>query len=204
MTIATDQRLTIAEYLDYDDGTETRYELVDGVLVEMGAESTINTQIALFLVSIFLQAGVPYYCLGIKQLIAVSSKKATARDPDLIVHSSASIQALAGQRQAFLEADMPAPLLVVEVVSNSDSDQKSRDDLRSVRDQRDYIEKRSEYAMRGIPEYWIIDPIAGLVIVCILSGQAYEALEFRDHEAISSIVFPTVQLTAAQVLKAGM
>jgi Uma2 family endonuclease len=196
MTIATDQRLTIAEYLDYDDGTETRYELVDGVLVEMGAESTINTQIALFLVSIFLQAGVPYYCLGIKQLIAVSSKKATARDPDLIVHSSASIQALAGQRQAFLEADMPAPLLVVEVVSNSDSDQKSRN--------RDYIEKRSEYAMRGIPEYWIIDPIAGLVIVCILSGQAYEALEFRDHEAISSIVFPTVQLTAAQVLKAGM
>ena len=39
MTIATNQRLTLEEYLSYDDGTDTRHELVDGVLVAMGAES---------------------------------------------------------------------------------------------------------------------------------------------------------------------
>lgn len=34
MTIAT-QKLTFEEYLAYDDGTDTRYELVDGELVPM-------------------------------------------------------------------------------------------------------------------------------------------------------------------------
>jgi Uma2 family endonuclease len=42
MTVATARRMSLKEYLIYDDGTETRYELVDGVLVAMGAESTIN------------------------------------------------------------------------------------------------------------------------------------------------------------------
>jgi Uma2 family endonuclease len=46
MSIATN-RMTIEEYLNYDDGTDTRYELVDGVLVEMGAESTLNTQMSI-------------------------------------------------------------------------------------------------------------------------------------------------------------
>jgi len=73
MTIAANRRMTLEEYLNYDDGTDTRYELVNGVLVEMGAESTINTQIAMFLVATFLQLGIPYYKLGIKQQIAVSN-----------------------------------------------------------------------------------------------------------------------------------
>ena len=43
MTVATNEarsvkdlrRMTLKEFLTYDDGTETRYELVEGVLVEM-------------------------------------------------------------------------------------------------------------------------------------------------------------------------
>jgi Uma2 family endonuclease len=35
MAIAS-QKLTFEEYLAYDDGTDTRYELVDGNLVPMG------------------------------------------------------------------------------------------------------------------------------------------------------------------------
>jgi len=35
MTRAKPRFRTIEEYLDYDDGTDTRYELVDGKLVEM-------------------------------------------------------------------------------------------------------------------------------------------------------------------------
>jgi Uma2 family endonuclease len=34
MTVAT-QKLTFAEYLQYDDGTDTTYELVDGDLIPM-------------------------------------------------------------------------------------------------------------------------------------------------------------------------
>ncbi len=37
MTIATAQQMTLETFLHHDDGTGNRYELVDGVLVEMGA-----------------------------------------------------------------------------------------------------------------------------------------------------------------------
>jgi Uma2 family endonuclease len=35
MTIATTKKMTLAEYVTYDDGTDTRYELVDGELSKM-------------------------------------------------------------------------------------------------------------------------------------------------------------------------
>jgi Uma2 family endonuclease len=89
MTIATPKRLTLEEYLTYDDGTDTRYELVDGVLVAMGVEDPINTTLSMFLVSCFLQMGIPYYQLAIGHQIAISSTKATARQPDLIVYTEA-------------------------------------------------------------------------------------------------------------------
>jgi Uma2 family endonuclease len=56
---ATQRRMSLEEYLTYDDGTDTRYELVDGVLVDMGSESTINTWIASFLHGIFILMGLP-------------------------------------------------------------------------------------------------------------------------------------------------
>ena len=33
MTVATDKRMTLQDYLNYDDGTATRFELVKGELV---------------------------------------------------------------------------------------------------------------------------------------------------------------------------
>ena len=48
MNQTTTQRLTFEEYLAYDDGTDTRYELVNGVLVATGAESPLNLDIAFF------------------------------------------------------------------------------------------------------------------------------------------------------------
>ncbi|MDY7012078.1 MAG: Uma2 family endonuclease [Cyanobacteriota bacterium] len=195
MAIATDRPITLQEYLNYDDGTDTRYELVDGVLVEMGAESTLNTQIALFLVATFLQMGIPYYRLGIKQKIAVSSGKATAREPDLIVHSEASVKAIEGLKQALLYPEMPAPILVVEVVSPGEPGEKNYN--------RDYVEKRREYAERGICEYWLIDPQRQVVLVLTLQGRSYQEQRFTGKTAISSPTFPSLNLTAEQILKAG-
>ncbi|MEO0803719.1 MAG: Uma2 family endonuclease, partial [Cyanobacteria bacterium J06642_2] len=40
MSVSTSSKtMTLAEYLTFDDGTDTRYELVDGVLVAMPPES---------------------------------------------------------------------------------------------------------------------------------------------------------------------
>ena len=195
MTIATDRRMTLEEYLEYDDGTDTRYELVDGVLVEMGAESPLNPAIAAMLMFAFADMGVPRYCLAIGHQIAVSSTRATSRQPDLIVHTEASAKAIYSGNK-ILMPEMPAPMLVVEVVSNSDTDRRSRE--------RDYLEKLSEYAARGIPEYWIADPVGKLVTVCTLDNGSYQVKEFRGDAAIASPTFPAFTLTAAQILAAGM
>jgi Uma2 family endonuclease len=53
--------------------------------------------------------------------------------------------------------DMPPPLLVVEVASPGKRNQD-----------RDYRYKRSEYTVRGIIEYWIIDPEQEQVTVLTL------------------------------------
>ncbi len=191
MTIATDRRMTLEEYLDYDDGTDARHELVDGVLVEMGAESPLNPAIAMFLVFVFADLGIPRKQLAVGHQVGISPIRATARQPDLIVHTKESRAAIMADGK-LLRYGMPAPMLVVEVVSNSDTDKKSRD--------RDYTEKRAEYAARGIPEYWIMDPIGMLVTVCILEGSVYRVAEFQDDEPIRSPAFPALQLTAAQIL----
>lgn len=194
MVLATQPKMTLEDYLDYDDGTDKRYELVDGVLVEMGGENPINGTIAMFLVSCFLQLGVEHYRLAIGHQIAVSSKKATARQPDLIVHTEESVEAIfSGSR--ILMPEMPAPALVVEVVSSSDTDQQSY--------RRDYKEKRNEYAERGIPEYWIIDPVAAIVIILKLEQGKYQEQQFTGNQQLISPTFPQLELNAAQILSAG-
>jgi Uma2 family endonuclease len=195
MTIATARRMSLEEYLTYDDGTETRYELVDGVLVAMGAESTINTQIAVFLIKIFLRMGLDDKQLGIKQKIQVNSKYVSARDPDLIIHSDDSTLAIKGRKEACLRLNEPNPLLVIEVVSPGEPGTPNYD--------RDYDQKPAEYAARGIPEMWQIDPIRQVVTVLTLAGGAYRSASFTGNQIIVSPRFPGLALTAAKMLTAG-
>ncbi len=64
---------------------------------------------------------------------------------------------------------MPPPALVVEVVSPG-----------KVNQDRDYRFKRSEYAARGIKEYWIVDPQISKVTVLILNGGFYKVIRIRE------------------------
>ncbi|BAU11520.1 hypothetical protein LEP3755_20190 [Leptolyngbya sp. NIES-3755] len=195
MTQTKTRFASIEEFLAYDDGTNTRYELVDGVLVDMGTESTTNTIIAGFLFATFLQLGIPAYRIGFKQMIAVSSSRVTARDPDLMVHSEGSFAAIEGLPQALISAEAPAPLAVIEIVSPGNSG--------SANYNRDYLEKPQEYAARGIPEFWRIDPERSIVTTMKLEDGAYQSRDFRGNDAIVSQTFPNLQLTAEQILKAG-
>jgi Uma2 family endonuclease len=182
--------MTLEDYLNYDDGTDTRYELVDGELIAMPPESTLNNQIASFLFATFLQMGIPYYRLSIGAQIAVSGARATARQPDLVVLSEEAATALEGASQCVITHDMPPPQLVVEVVSPQQAS-------------RDYRHKRSEYAARRIPEYWIVDPIAQKVTVLEWVDGLYEEQVYQGEQPIGSPQLPTLKLTAASVLAAG-
>jgi Uma2 family endonuclease len=189
------QRMSLEAYLTYDDGTDTRYELVDGVLVEMGAESTINTWIAGFIIGLFIQLGIPTYRIGFKQKIQLSNIYASARDPDLIIHSDDSALAIEGKTESCLMLGEPNPAIVIEVVSPGI---ESNDNY-----QRDYVQKPREYAKRGIPEIWQIDPDRAWVNIGTLVDGAYEFATVRGDEPIVSPSFPALTVTAIEILKAG-
>ena len=195
MTLTTARRMTLEEFLSYDDGTDKRYELVDGVLVEMGAESTTNTIIAGFLFGFFLQMGLPSYRIGFKQKIEVASRYVTARDPDLIVHTEDSFQAIDERKEACLKYGEPNPLVIVEVVSPGD---ETKDNY-----QRDYVQKPEEYADRGIGEFWRIDPERKWIQIGVLMAGQYQFTVFKGDDTVVSKSFPSLNLTASQVLRAG-
>lgn len=183
--------LTLEEYLQYDDGTDTRYELVAGELVEMPPESTQNVRIALFLLTQFLRF-VRVDRLRHKDTeIIVSGTRATTRLPDLMVLTDELAQVLENATRSTITLDMPPPLLVVEVVSPG----KTNED-------RDYRYKRSEYAARGIAEYWIVDPLQEKVTILRLVEGLYEEFVFQGSDVIFSPNFSELKLKAESVLKA--
>jgi Uma2 family endonuclease len=197
MTVATAKRMSLEEYLTYDDGTETRYELVDGVLVAIGNEAKINTKIAMYLIAVFMGLGIPHYRLGFKQKIEVRSQHASARDPDLIVHTEASAAAGDDDAEFCLKLDESNPMIVVEVVSPGEPGTPNYD--------RDYVQKPAEYANRKIPEYWIVDPATdrAWVRVGTLVNRVYQFQDFTGNQVIISPTFPGLTLTAEQILTAG-
>ncbi|BAY74864.1 hypothetical protein NIES25_12800 [Nostoc linckia NIES-25] len=191
MTAIAGKYLTLEEYLKYDDGTDNQYELVAGKLVAMPPESPKNVQISLFLLVNFLKF-VPINWLSNKVEIVVAGSRATTRVPDLVVLTDELARVLEGATRSTITLDMPPPALVVEVVSPG----KASED-------RDYRYKRSEYAARGIAEYWIVDPQRNIITVLILVDGLYEETRFAGNTAIVSTIFPELQLTSEQVLNAG-
>ena len=191
MTSVLDQTkyLTMEEYLAYDDGTDTRYELVDGELAEMPPESDENNDIAKRLL-FELAKHFPATLLAYKDTaVEVTGKRARCRLPDLLVHTEESKAALAGAKRATITRDMPPPALVIEIVSPG---QVNRD--------RDYRYKYVEYAARGIDEYWIVDPETRQVTLCRWVNGLYEDTVFQAAEPIKSELVPNFGLTVKDVL----
>jgi Uma2 family endonuclease len=186
----TTKLFTLAEYLAYDDGTDRQYELVNGELIEMPSESDFNNAIAIFLLLTFAQL-IPGKLLRRGTEIVVSGSRATTRIPDLLVLTEELVTALAETTRSIITPDLPPPTLVVEVVSPGKENQD-----------RDYRYKRSEYAARGIGEYWIVDPQQSQVVVLILVDGLYEEVVYGSDVRIISATFPTLELTAKEILQA--
>jgi len=184
MTLATVSKLfTIAEYLNYDDGTDTRYELVNGELVVMPTESPLNNSIAWGLLFEFAKY-IAVRLIAYKDTeIEVSGRWATCRLPDLLVHSEESRANLDGKKRAIITQAMSPPVLVVEVVSPG---KENRD--------RDYRHKRTEYAARAINEYWIIDPDAEVVEQYLLEETAYTLKTKARSGVIASSALPGFEI----------
>ncbi|MFO0256167.1 MAG: Uma2 family endonuclease [Pseudanabaena sp.] len=186
-------RVTFADYLTYFDGSDTKYELVDGELVAMSLGTglhgetidrtcqAINAEINRTAQPWIVRQGQ----IGVRCPRGIGLD--TVRIPDVVVMQQDNWQALQ-EREAVIDFDLSAPLLVIEVISPP---------TKNI----DYRAKRTEYAARDIPEYWIIDPLESKVSVLINSDGWYDITEFFDSDRLISPTFPELQLTPQIILK---
>ena len=191
--VKTEKLLTLADYFGLELESDRHYEVERGVLREMPTERDINLRIVSFLFAHLLQSGISHARLRIGTEVVVESDRATVREPDLVVLSEVLATAMDQNKRSTVMLGMPAPDLVVEVVSPG----KENSD-------RDYRYKRSEYAVRRLGEYWIIDPEREMVSVLEWVDGFYEVAEFSGDGAIASKTFPDLKLTAQQILQAGI
>jgi len=196
MTQAKPRFRNFEDYLDYDDGSDRRYELVDGEIAELPPESPENDFLALNLRDLLIT-------LVRRQLIRVHTceievpvlkpREPANRYPDLVILRAEHLDLMG--RRLTIKLDMPSPRLIVEVVSPGTESTENY--------QRDYTGKRDQYAARGIPEYWLIDPPRQTVLVLTLKGVSYQEKSFTGQAPIVSSAFPDLKLTAEQILNAG-
>jgi Uma2 family endonuclease len=190
--IITTQRLSLDGYLAYDDGTDTRYELLNGELIVMAQPKGRHGAIAEFLNDTF-RAEIKRLGLAwtSKQMaIALQSPRGgrwdTARIPDVMVLALEQWRILRDQ-EAIIRLNEPPPYLVVEVVSDSTVTA-------------DYRAKRVEYNVLNIPEYWIVDPLKHCITLLQPVDELYEETRYTNNDLMRSAIFPELTLTVEQVL----
>jgi Uma2 family endonuclease len=199
VTFTPTKILSFEDFLTgYQD--QTRYELADGELIDMdptGPHETVSgklaTKIGIAIITEQLPWFIPRTCL-----IRPFSDTATARRPDIVVLDETALG-----NEPFWEKEPVITLgrsikLVVEVVSTNW--------------ETDYARKVEEYALLGIPEYWIVDyrglggvvfigkPKQPTITVCKLEGEEYTQQQFRLRESISSGLLPNFQIRLEEVL----
>lgn len=180
--------LSFEDYLTYDDHTDNRYELVDGVLFAMTPPLISHFDIAKFIERCFDQEiqrlQLPWRCYR-EAGLRVGVRK--SRIMDICVIEKEYVDALRASGSVAVFENPPQ--LVVEIVSPESI-------------QRDYRHKRSEYASVEVPEYWIVDPLTRKISVLSLEEGLYEVQEFTGAQPIASRIFPELEWTTAQILRA--
>ncbi|MGK7890862.1 MAG: Uma2 family endonuclease [Leptolyngbyaceae cyanobacterium] len=207
MTIAIDQPipqkpLSFDEFLArYSD--DNRYELIDGEIFDLEPTGPHEEVAAFITAKLCVQidgAGFPWFVLQ-RGLLRPSNVGMTAFRPDVaVIDRDELTKEPLWSDQSILTLGRSIKF-VAEVVSSNW--------------QNDYARKVEDYAVLGIPEYWIAD-YAGLggtrhigkpkqptLSICTLVDGEYEIQQFRGSQAIVSPTFPDLKLTAEQVLRAA-
>ena len=192
MMMITQQKLTFSEYLNYQNNTDNRYELVEGKLIPMSLGTGKHGATAKRLERFFDEeiARMQHSWTAQRFSVGIRSPRGgrwdTSRIPDVTVLPTEQWQFLS-DREAVIDLNEVPPLLVVEIVSLSTQ-------------ATDYRSKRSEYAVLEIPEYWIVDPLQNCVIICTLLDGFYDQVVFYNEDRIISSTFSALDLTVNQVL----
>jgi Uma2 family endonuclease len=207
MTITIDQQiqqkhLSFNEFLDRYGG-DNRYELIDGEVFELEPTGAHEEAAALITTKICVQietAGLPWFVLQ-RGILRPENTGMTAFKPDVaVIDRSELTKEIYWSEQSILTLGSSIKF-VAEVVSGNW--------------QNDYSRKVEDYAVLGIPEYWIADhaglggtrhtgkPKQPTLSICTLLNGEYEIQQLRGDRSIVSQTFPNLKLTAEQVLRAG-
>lgn len=194
--------LTFEEFVQWKpDGG--RYELHDGVVVEMSQPTGDHEEIVGFLVlemSVDIKRiNLPYFIP--KTALLKPPENQSAFSPDvLLLNRPNLINEPLWKKESTVTQATSIPF-VIEVVSTNWRD--------------DYFTKLGQYEAVGIPEYWIVDyaalggrrfignPKQPTISVYSLVDGEYQLNLFRGSDRIISPTFPELNLTAQQIFNAG-
>jgi Uma2 family endonuclease len=185
----------------YPENAACKYELHNGVIVEMplgtGAHSNITGFISLKLGVQIERHELPYSIPGDCLLKPLEDE--SGYQPDVIVLDREQLSKEPRWQKESIITLGSSVRLVVEVVSTNWKN--------------DYLIKSGDYESMGIPEYWVVDylglggrrfighPKSPTISVYYMVDGEYEVRQFRDNERVESLAFPELHLTAAQIFQ---
>lgn len=202
-TLAKTALVTFAEFAQWLPENR-RYELHDGIVVEMpqplGKHEQVKGFLATELVFEYRRLNLPYF-LPSQAFVKVHDAE-SAYLPDILILKSSNLvnEALWEKHSTVTQGD--SVVIAIEVVSTNW--------------RVDYFTKVKDYEVIGIPEYWTVDylgiggrrfignPKQPTILVHELIDGEYQVTAFQGDERVISPSFPDLNLTANQIFQAGL
>ena len=181
-------RFTVDEYLQADLPEGQRYELVDGVVEMTPIQGPLHDHsLSVLCESLYAyRRNRPEAFDHISQRAGVAiPTTATVREPDLAVYRGWAN----GPSDWTRWKDLP-PIWVAEVISPGQQ-------------RRDYEEKRRDYRLAGVREYWIIDRQARRVTVLVRGDSDWAETVFAEGEEARSTCLPEFRVAVARLIGGG-
>lgn len=204
MTQVLRKVVTFDEFVaKYPDNTGKRYELYDGVIIEIFAPTGDHEEVIGFLAT---KITLEYSRLNLRYFIPKTVfikpvENESAYSPDILILNQPNLLNEPLWKKESTVTQAASIPLVIEVVSTNWRD--------------DYLKKYADYEEMGIPEYWIVDyaalggrefigkPKQPTILVCCLEEGEYCISKFRGDDRIQSPTFPEFNVTAEQIFCAG-
>jgi Uma2 family endonuclease len=201
-TLTKTELVTFAEFAQWLPENK-RYELHDGVIIEMpqpiGKHEQVKGFLAIELAFMVRQANLPYF-LPSQAFVKVSDAE-SAYLPDILILKSSNLVNEALWEKYSTVTQGSSVVIAIEVVSTNW--------------RVDYLTKVKDYEEIGIPEYWTVDylgiggrrfignPKQPTILVHELIDGEYQVTAFQGDERVISPSFPDLNLTANQVFQVG-
>jgi Uma2 family endonuclease len=188
----------------YPENSVHKYELHNGVIVEMPLGTGDHSEVTGFISSKLAveidRRELPYSIPG--DCLLKLARNESGYQPDVIVLDRTALINEPWWKKESIITMGSSVRLAVEVVSTNWRD--------------DYLFKASDYEEMGIPEYWTVDYLGlggrkfignpkqpTLSVYQLVDGE-YQVKQFRGSERIESLAFPELNLTAEQIFLAGL